>query len=237
MEYYYQEQLPESGRFLLEVDEAFHAVKTRRRKVGDHIHLTNGKGAVAEVKLTQADARKCEVEMLHYTIEKPFEPLFKLAVSPLKQEARFEWLIEKAVEMGVSDIIPLQCERTEKVHLKFPRLERLMIAAMKQSLKAFLPRLHPVTSFKTLSAGFDQQHFLAHCLPSPKTLLLPSNIHSGATLLIGPEGDFSETEIETALKLGVQAISLGEARLRTETAALVALGQAHHAYQIKNRND
>ena len=103
-----------------------------------------------------------------------------------------------------------------------------MIAAMKQSLKAYLPKLHPVTSFKALSVTFEQQHYLDHCLPSEKTLLLPSGVQNGATLLIGPEGDFSESEIELALKMGAQAISLGEARLRTETAALVALSQAHH---------
>jgi len=237
MEYYYQEHLPEFGSFLLETEEAFHAVKTRRRKVGDHIHLTNGQGSVAEVRLLQADARKCAVEIVSLVVEKPFVPLFRLAVSPLKQEARFEWLIEKAVEMGVSDIIPLQCERTEKMHLKFPRLERLMIAAMKQSLKAYLPKLHPVTSFKSLSQSFDKQHYLAHCLDTEKTFISPAKILNNATLLIGPEGDFSESEIELALKAGVQAISLGDARLRTETAALVALSQAHHAFQIKNRND
>jgi 16S rRNA (uracil1498-N3)-methyltransferase len=236
MEYYYQSNLPASGQFLLEAEEAFHAVKTRRRKVGDHIHLTNGAGTVAEVQLVQADARKCEVVIVRSSFQTPFSPLFRLAVSPLKQEARFEWLLEKAVEIGVSDIIPLQCERTEKVHLKFPRLERLMIAAMKQSLKAYLPNLHPVTSFKALSVTFDQQHYLAHCLPTEKTLLLPSGVQNGATLLIGPEGDFSESEIELALKMGAQAISLGEARLRTETAALVALSQAHHSFQIKSTN-
>lgn len=235
MEFYYQPNLPSSGSFPLEAEESFHAIKTRRRRSGDRIHLTNGQGEIAEVEIIKADAKACWVKIISHERPPSLKPQIRLAVSPLKQETRFEWLVEKAVEIGVSEIIPILCERTEQAHPKFQRLERLMVAAMKQSLKAKLPVLQASIKFKDfISTATTSTCLIAHCEPNDRAIIGPDLISENITLLIGPEGDFSTQEIEMAIQMGAKAVSFGENRLRTETAALVGLSQIHHAYLSKS---
>lgn len=234
MELYYQVDLPQAGSFIFSAEEAQHAIKTRRQKVGDSLFVTNGKGLLAEIQLLNVDARKCEARVVKTSFYAPKEPNFMLAISPLKQESRFEWVIEKAVELGVKEIIPIQTSRTERFRLKSDRLDRIITAAMKQSLKYERPLLRAVIPFTEL---VNQEHatgYIAHCGAGQKALLTPTNISESGILLIGPEGDFTMDEVNLALEKGFIPISLGAARLRTETAAVVALSQAHQAFQLKN---
>ena len=234
MELYYQEDLPQAGSFVFSSEEAQHAIKTRRQRVGDFLFVTNGKGLLAEIQLLNADARKCEARVVKTTFYPPSAPNFSLAISPLKQESRFEWVIEKAVELGVKEIIPIESTRTERFRLKADRLDRIIIAAMKQSLKYERPLLKEVTSFTELLNQVNTAAYIAHCGEGQKALLSPSNIADCGIILIGPEGDFTLEEVKLAVEKNFIPISLGTARLRTETAAVVALSQAHQAYQIKN---
>lgn len=237
MEFYYQPNLPGEGSFPLEAEEGFHAIKTRRRRMGDRIHLTNGRGEVAEVEIVKADAKACWVKIITHECRPFIKPHIRLAVSPLKQETRFEWLVEKAVEIGVSEIIPVICDRTEQAHPKFQRLERLMVAAMKQSLKSQLPVLQSSVKFKDFVGSWGNAScFIAHCETGDKAIIEPDTIAEDITIMIGPEGDFTLPEIELAIQMGAKAVTFGENRLRTETAALVGLSQIQHAYLSKNKN-
>jgi 16S rRNA (uracil1498-N3)-methyltransferase len=233
MELYYQPELPESGQFTIDAEEAQHMLKTRRHRVGDVVQLTNGKGLLLSAQLLQADTKHCTAQVVSSEKHAPLQPAIHLAVSPLKQEARFEWVIEKAVELGVHSIIPLLCERTEKVFLKQARLERLMVAALKQSLKFHLPLLHAPQKLAAWLPQAPGQLLFAHCNPGEKRILGPQQAAAEMSLFIGPEGDFTESEVLLAQNAGAMPLSLGESRLRTETAALVALSQSHHAYLLK----
>ncbi|MFN3528954.1 MAG: RsmE family RNA methyltransferase [Bacteroidia bacterium] len=233
MELYYQPELPESGQFTIDAEEAQHMLKTRRHRAGDAVQLTNGKGLLLTARLMQADTKHCTAQVVNSEKYALLQPAIHLAVSPLKQEARFEWVIEKAVEMGVHSIIPLLCERTEKVFLKQARLERLMVAALKQSLKFYLPRLYTPMKLSDWLLQAPGQRLFAHCHPGEKQIIGPQQAAAEMSLFIGPEGDFTEEEVLLAQNAGAIALSLGESRLRTETAALVAMSQAHHAYLLK----
>ncbi|MDR2627579.1 MAG: 16S rRNA (uracil(1498)-N(3))-methyltransferase [Dysgonamonadaceae bacterium] len=206
-------------------DEAKHCFRVLRLTVGDEILLTDGKGFFYKAVLLQETGRHCPVEILE-TIPSPlpWKNRMHIAMAPTKNMDRVEWFVEKATEIGVNELSFLQCRFSERRELKTERLEKILVSAMKQSRKAVLPVLNGIKPFNQfVRQPFDGQKFIAHCYPGEKELL--KNVcqpHSNALILIGPEGDFSEEEVTTAQQSGFIPVSLGESRLRTETAALVA---------------
>ncbi|GHV67090.1 ribosomal RNA small subunit methyltransferase E [Bacteroidia bacterium] len=211
--------------YVLPAGEARHCVRILRLSVGDVLTLTDGKGGFYEGEITESSERECLVRVLKKQEEygkRGFR--VHIAVAPTRHTDRMDWLLEKCVEIGIDEVTLFTTEHSVRRTLKLERLEKVMIAAMKQSLKAYLPTLNPIVDFRTFidSCG-DGQKFIAHCHSGEKKRLHEVYIKGeDALILIGPEGDFSETEIELAVKAGFVPISLGDSRLRTETAGVVA---------------
>ncbi len=224
MQLFYTPNIP-SLVFQLDETESKHAVRVLRLTNGDSIQLIDGKGNFHNAKIKDAHPKRCQVEIIetHAEFGKRNHYLH-MAVAPTKNIDRFEWFLEKATEIGIDEITPILCEHSERKMIKHERLEKVIISAMKQSLKAYLPKLNPLTPIKDiLSAEFDGNKCVAHCYEKDKRQLKNEATNSNSNLiLIGPEGDFSESEIETALQNKFIPVSLGESRLRTETAAVVA---------------
>ncbi len=211
-------------------DEAVHCIRVLRKKEGDEILLTDGRGKFYDAQIVQANPKHCIVSIVN-TIEYPKSWNFNLqiAFAPTKNIDRIEWFAEKATEIGIDRFIPLLCRFSERKELKLSRIEKILVSAMKQSQKAVLPQLDEMQPFLSfIKQPFDGRKFIAHCYEGEKSLL-KDVYHKGENvlILIGPEGDFSEKEVEEALKNGFEPISLGESRLRTETAALVACHTIH----------
>jgi 16S rRNA (uracil1498-N3)-methyltransferase len=211
--------------YTLNEEESKHCVRVLRMGEGDELHLVDGKGGYYIAEITDAHPKKCEVHIKEKRSDfgKRNHHLH-IACAPTKNIERFEWFLEKATEIGIDEITPMDCERSERTVVKHERLEKVLIAAMKQSVKAYLPRLNGLVSFPELAgADFAGQKFIAHCGAGAKELL--KHVYapgSAALILIGPEGDFTESEIKFARERGFLEISLGSSRLRTETAALAA---------------
>ncbi|MCR4765045.1 MAG: 16S rRNA (uracil(1498)-N(3))-methyltransferase [Bacteroidaceae bacterium] len=206
-------------------EEASHAVRVLRLQPGDEVMLTDGNGYFYRAEISVANKKQCLVNVLEKQYQ---EPLWKnhihLAVAPTKNMDRMEWLAEKATEIGWDELTFLDCRYSERKVVKTERIEKILVSAIKQSLKARLPLLHGMTDFSEfVSRPFSGQKFIAHCYKNErqelKDVLRPGD---DAVVLIGPEGDFSEEEVAIALSHGFVPISLGPSRLRTETAALVA---------------
>ena len=196
-------------------------------KRGDELHITDGRGNMYRCKVVDDNAKRCTVEVVHTTPN--YEPLayeLVMAVAPTKNIDRYEWFLEKATEVGISEVYPLECDHSERRQIKAEREEKVITAAVKQSLKAYHPTLHDMTRFRdVVMMPFEGQKFIAHCNDSlGEREYLGKLVEKGgrSLILIGPEGDFSEEEITFALNNGFKAISLGKERLRTETAALIA---------------
>ncbi len=213
-------------------EETRHCFRALRLIEGDSILMTNGKGLKAIGKLCGDNKKMANVEIISIeTINQPKAQLH-LAVAPTKNHDRFEWFVEKATELGVQQITPLICRHSERKNIQDARLQRLIIAALKQSQEFFLPELQDATTIDLLiNKGFAGQKFIAWCGDEIKPTL-QSSVTPGipAQILIGPEGDFSDEEVSLALKSGYIPISLGRKRLRTETAALAAC----HIFNIIN---
>ena len=206
-------------------EEAAHAVRVLRLQPGDAVSLTDGKGYFYEAEISTANQKRCLVNILSKE-EQP--PLWKghlhLAMAPTKNMDRIEWFAEKATEIGFDELSFLNCRFSERKVLKTERIQKILVSAMKQSLKARLPQLNEMADFKKfVQQPFGGKKFIAHCHEGEKPLL-QTQLTAGedALVLIGPEGDFSEEEVKMAIEQGFQPISLGRSRLRTETAALVA---------------
>ncbi|WP_066218640.1 16S rRNA (uracil(1498)-N(3))-methyltransferase [Formosa haliotis] len=205
-------------------EESRHIVKVLRKHTGDMLYVTNGKGWLFTAQLNLADIKNCLATITEKTFQNPKDYTLHLAVAPTKMNDRYEWFLEKATEIGIDSITPIICDHSERKVVKTERFEKILQAAMKQSLHYYLPVLHDPIPFKTF---INQQHagdcFIAHCeetdKKSLKQLLKPK---TEVTILIGPEGDFSTKEIELALKNNFIPVTLGNTRLRTETAAIVA---------------
>ena len=212
------------GILHLDEDESRHVIKVLRKKQGDPINLTDGRGFFYEATISQPDPRQCS-----FTIDKKIQEPKKnfsihIAISPTKNADRIEWFVEKAVELGIDEITLLECDRTERRHLKIERLVKMAISAMKQSLKATLPVIHPLTSFKSVAQTANTKEKYVAYVDSNNPHLL-KNLLSPASeyiVLIGPEGDFSHEELTFAENLEFKRVSLGPSRLRTETAGLAA---------------
>lgn len=213
-------------------EEAAHCLRVLRLSSGDKIELTDGKGSFYDAVIDSVTGKHCMVR-----IENSFSPQplwkghFHLAVAPTKNMERMEWLVEKATEIGVDEFSFLNCRFSERKVIKNERLEKIVVSAMKQSLKAVKPLLNPMTDFhKFVKMPFDGKKYIAHCYEGERHLLKEAlRVGEDALVLIGPEGDFSTQEVEQALAAGFEPISLGRSRLRTETAALVA---CHTFYMI-----
>ena len=206
-------------------EEAAHAVRGLRLEAGDEVTLTDGKGCFYRAEISAASNKRCLVNVLETL---PQEPLWQghlhLAMAPTKNMDRTEWLAEKVTEIGFDELTFLNCRFSERKVIKTERIQKILVSAIKQSLKARLPKLNEMTDFnKFIRQPFNGQKFIAHCYEGEKPLL-KDIVRRGedALVLIGPEGDFSEEEVKLAVEQGFQPISLGRSRLRTETAALVA---------------
>ena len=211
-----------SGGNKLSQEESHHCAKVLRLKEGDEIRLIDGKGIVAKATITNPNDKSTEFRItMSKSYEKP-EKQCTIAISPTKSIDRFELFLEKAVELGVDRIIPILCKRSERKNLKHERMEKIVMAATKQSLRPFLPEILPLTKFEKLENIASQASmFIAHCEDGEKTeVSAVSEKH--ALILIGPEGDFTTEEIEAANNWGAKALSLGSNRLRTETAGIFA---------------
>ena len=233
-------------------EESQHCVKVLRMKAGDRIHIIDGVGGLYEAEILESHPKRTQVSILseqHEYGRRPFR--LHLAVAPTKNIDRFEWFVEKATEIGFDELTPLCCRYSERKVIKPERIEKILVSAAKQSLKAYVPRLNPMTTFKEfiskyaseetecspklgelpkaegcVNSSFLTPHsspFIAHCYDHPKQHLLHAcPPASDVVVMVGPEGDFSEEEVELALRNSFQAITLGESRLRTETAGIVA---------------
>jgi 16S rRNA (uracil1498-N3)-methyltransferase len=213
-------------------DESLHCIKVMRMKAGDPIQLTDGAGNLYSGSIIAPDSKSCPVlisEVLPEYGKRPFR--LHMAVAPTKNLARFEWFLEKATEIGVDEITPLICEHSERVQIRIDRLQKIIVAAAKQSLKAYLPVLHEPLKFADfIRLNQHGSRFVAY-VDEHQPLHLKTAYQSGnCTILIGPEGDFSANEMKLALDCGFTAVSLGPSRLRTETAAIVAC----HVINLEN---
>lgn len=205
-------------------EESRHIIKVLRRSVGDQLYITNGKGELFTAEITIADIKNCVANVLSVETKTPRPYKLHMAVAPTKSNDRFEWFLEKATEIGIDEITPIICENSERRVVKAERFEKIVQAAMKQSLSCFLPKLNPAIPFNTfIDQSIDGFKFIAHCEEGHKTTF-KSEIQAGShiTILIGPEGDFSAKEIKRAIQCFFDPVSLGSSRLRTETAAIVA---------------
>ncbi len=206
-------------------EESKHIVKVLRKKEGDSLHLTNGKGWIFETEITIADQNNCSAKIISSEKELPPPYYLHLAVAPTKMNDRYEWFLEKATEIGIQEITPVICDHSERKVVKTERFQRVIQSALKQSLHSRMPILNePVNLSEFLQQEISGEKFIAHCEEDKPRKLLSGSVKKGisTTVLIGPEGDFSSEEIKKATAAGWLPVSLGNSRLRTETAAIVA---------------
>ncbi len=215
---------------VLPEQESQHCVKVLRTREGETLTVTDGKGFFYDCELVQAHPKQCIVAIRHQS-EIPVNRHFALhiAFAPSKQMDRNEWFVEKATEIGIDRFTPLVCRHSERKEIKQERLQKVVVAAMKQSLQAYLPEIEKTTRFEELiERPFQGRKFIAHCHDLPKKQLASSyKKGENALILIGPEGDFSEEEVNRAVGLGFEPVSIGGTRLRSETASLVSMHIIH----------
>lgn len=217
---------------VLDEDTSKHVVQVLRMKPGEQINLTDGKGSLLTCEIYAADKKHCAVKIIGSNLTPHTSPRNKIAISLLKNTNRFEWFLEKATELGISEIIPLLCDRTEKEKFRYDRMQGIIISAMLQSQQTWLPILHePVVFDKAIINSSAEQKYIAHCDDGAKDQLTNKQIdprlndsvgQESTIILIGPEGDFTPAEIQLALENNFIPVSLGNTRLRTETAGIVA---------------
>lgn len=216
-------------------EEAGHCLRVLRLGVGDEVMLTDGKGFFYKAAITAATGKRCQVKVVETIGQAPlWNGHLHLAMAPTKNMDRIEWFAEKATEIGFDELSFVNCRFSERKVIKTERIEKIVVSAVKQSLKARKPLVNELTDFgKFIQQKFEGQKFIAHCYEGDKPLLKDVLIPGkDAVVLIGPEGDFSPEEVQKAEAAGFQAISLGKSRLRTETAALVAV----HIMNLFNQN-
>jgi 16S rRNA (uracil1498-N3)-methyltransferase len=226
--FFFSDELNQQTKTLL-LDEAAsrHAVQVLRMKEDEAVQLANGKGTIARAIITDAHKKKTEVTIENITYQPPAAHSIGIAISLVKNAARFEWFLEKATEIGVTDIYPLLCHRTERQVFRIDRMKQILISAMLQSQQAWMPVLHTTFSFTDSIKAFEKlegNKMIAHCLETDKQQLTNQLINQSTNqlILIGPEGDFTTAEIQLALDNSYKPVALGNTRLRTETAGMVA---------------
>ncbi len=238
MNLFYEPELnPKINEISLNEEESRHAIKVLRLKEGHAIWLTDGKGGSYRGTIIAAKQKACRIEIQDYQYHEPNQPLVHLAMAPLKNRNRLEWLVEKATEIGIQSLTFIQTSQTERTKVREDRTERILTSAMKQSLKLHKPIYHGLMPFKAFLHGTraqDSSKLMAHCY-TKETELLWHQLDQRAMyvyILIGPEGDFDQEEIQNAQEEGFKSVNLGQARLRTETAAFVALTMIQTKYLI-----
>lgn len=223
MNLFYQPHIKE-GVLYLDPEESRHCAKVLRKKTGDTITITDGKGIFYKASLTDIQKDRCTFSILNETPEPERTFNIHIAISPTKHTDRIEWFVEKVVELGVDEISFVICRTSERTHFKTDRVSRIAISAMKQSLRATLPVIHePIPLAEFMKAAQAEEKYIAHVdTTNPSHLAHLAASGKSYCILIGPEGDFTAEEITQAMTLGYQKVSLGKNRLRTETAGMAA---------------
>lgn len=219
--------------YSLDETESKHCVRVLRLEKGDKITLVDGRGGFFTAEIADPNPKRCGVKVIQSELNFGLRNFkIQVAIAPTKNIERMEWFLEKATEIGIDRITPLLCRYSERKEIKNERLEKVMVSAMKQSLKAYLPRLDELTKFTDfIRQPFEGQKFIAHCEEQDREML-KDVVESSRNylILIGPEGDFSTEEIDLAIRSGFRPVSLGDSRLRTETAGVVAC----HIFNLLN---
>ncbi|MBL4754843.1 MAG: 16S rRNA (uracil(1498)-N(3))-methyltransferase [Flavobacteriales bacterium] len=224
-----------AGECTLGEEESKHALKVLRLAIGDSIQVTDGKGKCYKAAIASLDSKCCKVDLLN-ALPTPARRLWSLhiAIAPTKNNSRLEWFLEKACEIGVDSITPILCEHSERRKIKTERLEKILLGAMKQSQQYYLPVLNPLMSFDeflSVTGADASTTYMASYKDGNKELVDACQPGQHTTVMIGPEGDFSEAEKERAKLNGIVAVNLGQTRLRTETAGIVAA----HTFAMINK--
>jgi len=218
----------------LSVEESHHCVGVLRQQKGDRISVTDGKGGLYTAVLEDTNPKHCRLQIIERTVRKPdWNYEIEIAVAPTKSIDRMEWFVEKATEAGVNRIRFMRCKQSERREIKLERLVKVAVSAMKQSQKTILPQIIEITDFKDVINIPAACRMIAHCASDDRRLI--SDVYKAGTntlILIGPEGDFSSNEIDSAIAKGFRPVSLGSSRLRTETAAFVACHTIHVLNQL-----
>jgi 16S rRNA (uracil1498-N3)-methyltransferase len=224
--FYLSAYRPGDVEITLDEDNSRHVVQVLRMQKGQQLLLTDGCGWLLTAAVLDDHKKKCLVRVDASAFQPARTRKVTVAMSLLKNPSRFEWFLEKATEIGVTGIVPLLCERTEKQHFRQDRMQNILVSAMLQSQQTWLPALRtPVPLAQVIQEGFGGQGFIAHCVETERSSLAETVRASAAAsqlILIGPEGDFTKNEIEMALGNGFLPVTMGETRLRTETAGVVA---------------
>ena len=220
---FFQEDISNESAITVTEETSKHLIQVLRMKQGERLQLTDGKGKIITAEIITEHKKKAEVKPLSTSHIQHRTSNITIAISLIKNNSRFEWFLEKATEIGVSEIIPLICDRTEKQNFRHDRMKNILISAMLQSQQAWLPSLHEPVKYKELIKNSDQENkFIAHCDTGEKKIITHQSKIQSSIILIGPEGDFTKEEIELAVANDFIPVSLGETRLRTETAGIVA---------------
>lgn len=228
--FFYTEEITTTAtQFGLNENTSKHVAQVLRMQNGEQLLLTDGKGNLFTAEIIDDNRKKCVVKILSFTTQAPPVKKITIAISTVKNSTRFEWFLEKATEIGVNEIVPILCTRTEKQHFRHDRMKNILISAMLQSKQTSLPVLHEPIKYseyiKSLEENALEQKFIAHCEEENSKKQLVNKLSSDAKqklILIGPEGDFTKEEISEALQNDFVAVALGNTRLRTETAGVVA---------------
>lgn len=220
----------------LDENDSKHAIRVLRLQTGNQIHVVDGKGNLYECEIVDAHPKKCTLNILKTDFQQNPYAQISIAVAPTKNNNRYEWFLEKATEIGIGSIFPIITKNSERKVIKEDRMEKVIIAAMKQSLKSYLPALKATQTLKGLISSIKDKEInllIAHCYSdiSKTNLTQVVDTKKSTLLLIGPEGDFSHDEVKYALDNGFQSVTLGNTRLRTETAAIVACTKLNMLYE------
>ena len=223
--FFYVELIPDtSATIVLNEETSKHMVQVLRMNNGSVVQLANGRGKLATATIIDAHKKKCTVKIESVSIASPSDKKIIIGISLIKNASRFEWFLEKATEIGVAEIFPLSCDRTEKQHFRLERMRGILISAMLQSQQLWLPEIHePVPLTQFIHQNTSQSKYIAYCGEEyPKQYLANKTSGNDAVILIGPEGDFTPLEVESSVSAGFIPVSLGQNRLRTETAGVTA---------------
>ncbi len=239
MTFFYHPNAEEKALVTLNEEESRHCARTLRMVKGDGCYLINGRGGLFEAIVSEANPRATVLQVERIIQVKKPQLLIHIAIAPTKNADRFEWFLEKSTELGIERISPIICSHSERKKIRKDRLEKVVLSATKQSQKAWLPQIDNLIMYSDFIDGLKNSHlthkYIAHCKEQGQRITLSSifPIPERILIIIGPEGDFSEKEIGLAIQAGFKELTLGEARLRTETAGIYAVSALHALRSLK----